>query len=162
MLHSLQVPHVLCMQGQRPVCCTTLANVLLSPCSPISLNLCSVNWMGAPGISIFILASQHTASLGCYFLTHRNCEMIINNCEMTGGFKRFMCVHAQLLSCVWLSVTPWTVAHEAPLSMGFPRQEHWSRVPFPLPGDLPDLGIECTSPALAAGLFTTWATWETL
>ena len=46
-------------------------------------------------------------------------------------------------------VTPWTVAHQAPLSMGFPRQEYWSGLPFPPPGDLPDPGIEPGSPALA-------------
>ena len=40
-----------------------------------------------------------------------------------------------LLSCVRLVVTPWTVANQAPLSMGFPRQEHWSDMPFPSPGD---------------------------
>ena len=40
------------------------------------------------------------------------------------------------------SVTPWTVAHQAPLSMGFPRQEYWSGLPFPSPGDLPHPGIE--------------------
>ena len=45
--------------------------------------------------------------------------------------------------------TPWTVACQAPLSMGFPRQEHWRGLPFPSPGDLPDPGIELTSPALA-------------
>ena len=39
-------------------------------------------------------------------------------------------------------MTPWTVACQAPLSMGFPRQEYWSGLPFPPPGDLPDLGIE--------------------
>ena len=50
---------------------------------------------------------------------------------------------------------PWTVAHQAPLSMGFSRQEHWSGLPFPSPGDLPGSGIESTSPALAAGFFTT-------
>ena len=44
-------------------------------------------------------------------------------------------------------VTPWTVAHQAPLSMGFPRQEYWCELPFPLPGDLPDPGIEPGSPA---------------
>ena len=60
-----------------------------------------------------------------------------------------------VLSCVPAFATPWTVGCQAPLSVGFPRQEHWSRVPFPLPGDLPDLGIKPTSPALAAGLFTT-------
>ena len=42
--------------------------------------------------------------------------------------------------------TPWTVACQAPLSMGFPRQEHWSRLPFPSPGDLSDPGIEPKSP----------------
>ena len=47
-------------------------------------------------------------------------------------------------------VTPWTVAHQAPLSMGFPRQEHWSGVPFPSPGDLPNPGIKPRSPALQA------------
>ena len=44
--------------------------------------------------------------------------------------------------------TPWTVAHEAPLSMGFSRQEYWSGLPFLPPGDLPDPGIESMSPAL--------------
>ena len=46
--------------------------------------------------------------------------------------------------------TPWTVAHQAPLSIGFPRQEYWTWLPFPLPGDLPKPGPEPTSPALQA------------
>ena len=50
---------------------------------------------------------------------------------------------------------PWTVAHEATLSMRFPRQEYWSGFPFPSPGDLPDPGTEPKSPALAGGFFTT-------
>ena len=52
---------------------------------------------------------------------------------------------------------PWTVAHQAPLSMGFPRHEYWSGLSFPPPGDLPDLGIEpgsLASPELAGGFFT--------
>ena len=53
--------------------------------------------------------------------------------------------------------TPWIVAHQAPLSMGFPRQEYWSRLLFPSPGDLPDPGIKPASPALAGGFFTTEA-----
>ena len=57
--------------------------------------------------------------------------------------------HAQLLAI------PWTVAHQDPLSKGFPRHEHWSGLPFPSPGDLPNSGIEPTSPALAGGFFTT-------
>ena len=52
-------------------------------------------------------------------------------------------------------VTPWTVAPpQALLSTGFPRQEYLSGLPFPSPEDLPDLGIECMSPALAGGFFT--------
>ena len=56
----------------------------------------------------------------------------------------------QLLSRVRLFVTPWTVAHKAPPSMGFSRQEYWSGLPFPSPGDLPDPGIEPRSLALQA------------
>ena len=51
-----------------------------------------------------------------------------------------------MLSCVRLCATPWTDAHQAPLSVGFFRQEYWSGFPCPLPGDLPDPGIECRSP----------------
>ena len=47
-------------------------------------------------------------------------------------------------------VTPWTVARQAPLSTGFPRQEYWSGFPLPSPGDLPDLGIKPESPELQA------------
>ena len=47
-------------------------------------------------------------------------------------------------------VTPWTIAHQAPLSMRFCRQEYWSRLPFPSPGDLPNPGIKSGSPALQA------------
>ena len=68
----------------------------------------------------------------------------------------FGCVHS--LSRVQLFATPWTVAHQAPLCMGFSRQEHWSGLPFLSPGDLPDPGIERrspVSPALADGFFTT-------
>ena len=48
-------------------------------------------------------------------------------------------------------MTPWTVAHQAPLSMEFSRQEYWSGLPFPSPGDLPNSGTEPRSPALQAG-----------
>ena len=54
------------------------------------------------------------------------------------------------LSCVQLFATPWTVAYQGPPSMGFSRQEYWSGLPFPPPGDLPDPGIEPGSPALQA------------
>ena len=52
-------------------------------------------------------------------------------------------------------VTPWTAACQDPLSMGFARQEYWSKLPFPSPGDLSDPGIEPASPALAGGFFIT-------
>ena len=68
-------------------------------------------------------------------------------------------------SHVRLSVTLWTVACQAPLSMGFSRQESWSGLPRPSPGDLPDWGIEpaslaSPSPAMACRFCTTGATWE--
>ena len=69
------------------------------------------------------------------------------------------------VSHVQLFATPWTVAHQAPLSMEFFRQEYWSGLPFPFPGDLPDPGIETmalASPALAGGFFTTSSTREAL
>ena len=68
-------------------------------------------------------------------------------------------------SPVWLSVSLWTAAHQAPLSMGFTRQEYWSGLPFPSPGDLPHQGIKPTSlmsPALAGKFFTTSSTFPLL
>ena len=62
-----------------------------------------------------------------------------------------------MLGHICLFATPWTVARQAPLSMGFPRQEYWSGLPFPSPGALPDPGIEPTSlvsPALVGRFFT--------
>ena len=70
-----------------------------------------------------------------------------------------MCVSD--FSHVQLFTTLWTVAHQAPLSMGFSRQEYWSGLPFPSPRGLPDPGIDptsLTSPALAGGFFTTSTT----
>ena len=64
-------------------------------------------------------------------------------------------MQAQLLSRAQLFATPSSVAHQAPLPVGFPRQEYWSGLPFPPSGDLPNPGIELVSPALAGGRFTT-------
>ena len=64
------------------------------------------------------------------------------------------------LSCVRLFATPWTVAYQAPPSMGFSRQEYWSGLPFPSLGDLPNPGIEPRSPTLQADFLTSWATRE--
>ena len=75
----------------------------------------------------------------------------------------FLCVRVQWLSHVQFFAVPWTVVHQAPLSMELSRQEYWSGLPFPPPWDLPDPGIKTTSPAspgLAGGFFTTSGTWE--
>ena len=78
----------------------------------------------------------------------------------------FMCMHAWALGCfsyVQLFLTPWTVPQQAPLSMGFSRQEYWSELPCPPPRDLPDPGIETMSlmsPALVGGFLTTSTSWE--
>ena len=69
----------------------------------------------------------------------------------------------KLLSHVRLFATPWPVAYQAPLSVGFFRQEYWSALPCPSPGGLSNPGIKpmsLTSPALAGRLFTTTTTWE--
>ena len=60
------------------------------------------------------------------------------------------------------SVTPWTIAHQTPLSTGFSRQEYWSGLSFPFPGKLPDSGVKLGSPAVAGGFFYCWATRVTL
>ena len=68
-----------------------------------------------------------------------------------------------MLSHVQLFATPWAVARQAPLLMEFPRQEYWSELPCPPPGDLPDPGIEPTSsafPALASRFFSNSTTYE--
>ena len=63
-------------------------------------------------------------------------------------FLSVVCAYS--FSCVWLSTTLWTVAHQPPLSMGFSRQEYWSGLPCPPPGGLPNPGIKPSSPSLQA------------
>ena len=65
--------------------------------------------------------------------------------EMDGGFSLFIVCVLSRFSHVWLFATLWTVARQAPPSMGFSRQEFWSGLPFPPPGVLPDPGIESAS-----------------
>ena len=75
-----------------------------------------------------------------------------------------VCVYSVMLSSVWLCDP--TVAHQAPLSMGFSRQEYWSGLPFSPPEDLPNKEIEPVSPELAGRIFTTerkqWLLWKTV
>ena len=76
----------------------------------------------------------------------------------------YIYIYIYVLSCfshVWFFETLWTVACQAPLSMGFSRQEYWSRLPCPPPGDLPHPGIKPTSlMSLEGRFFSTSATWE--
>ena len=96
----------------------------------------------------------------------KNAGILFGNIGFPLGNGDDLCVCVSALSCfrhVQLSATLWTIARQAPLSMGFSRQEYWSGLPFPLPGDLSDPGIEpkfLTFPALAGGFFTARATWE--
>ena len=76
-----------------------------------------------------------------------------------------MCGCVGVLSCVQLFVTPWTVTCHALLSMKCSRQKHWSRLPSPIPGNLPDPGIKLTSlsfPTFPGGFFTASAFWVQL
>ena len=88
-------------------------------------------------------------------------------CFTNRDFAHF-CINACMLSCfrnVQLIVIPRTIDHQAPLSLGFSRQEYWSVLPCPSPGDLPNPGIKpvtLMSPALAGRFFTTSTTWEAL
>ena len=70
------------------------------------------------------------------------------------GVKNEKKLKVKSLNHVWLFVTPWTVAHQDPPSMGFSRQEYWSGLPFHFPGDLPDPGIDPRSPTLQADALT--------
>ena len=86
------------------------------------------------------------------------CIIFVSSCVCV-----HVCVCVCMLSHVQLFATPCTVAHQAPLSMEFSRQEYWSGLPFPTPRDLPDPGIKPLSPAfpaLAGRFFTASATWE--
>ena len=95
-----------------------------------------------------------------------NRECIFKNVKYCNPWRRLS--HHLLItivshfSHVWLFVTPWIVARQAPLFMGFSRQEHWSGLPFPSPGDLPNLGIKPHLLHLLhwqMSFFTTGATW---
>ena len=87
----------------------------------------------------------------CSVITHSRCCVSMHVCVLS------------CFSCVGLFATLWAAARQAPLSMGFSRQEYWCGLPFPSPGYLPNPGVEpvsLTSPALSTGFFTTSSTWE--
>ena len=78
------------------------------------------------------------------------CPLVVLWLKCKAYITHSLKVKVKSLSYVPLFVTPWTVAHKAPPSMEFSRQECWSGLPFPSPGDLPDPGIEPGSPVLQA------------
>ena len=75
--------------------------------------------------------------------------------KLIRGLKTLLARHLQRIVDIVSSsfVTPWTVAYQASLSMGFPRQEFWSGLPLPSPGDLPEPGIKPVSPAFTGRFF---------
>ena len=102
------------------------------------------------------LITFHYCSGFCHTLTWVSHGCIALQCcdSFCDIMKWISFVVVQRLSCVWLCATPWTVACQALLSMGFSRQEYWSGLLFPSPKNLPNPGIKLASPALAGGSFT--------
>ena len=94
-----------------------------------------------------LLPQQHPAWGGKCRYTHLH-GLELRKVHSSASSGVFYYLGAQLLSCVQLFGIPWTIAHQAPLSIGFPRQEYQSGLPFPSPEDLPDPGMEPASPAL--------------
>ena len=112
-----------------------------------------------PGVSADSTAPMGQARSNPPHLVHTSPSPLKNTLTPGGALMRMnrnttalrtMCVYVLSRSVVSDSATPWTAAHQAPLSMGFPRQEYWSGLPFPPPGDLPDPGIEPVSLASPA------------
>ena len=96
-----------------------------------------------------MLILRNNFSLNVPILTRahviQQCSSLSSWCQITKDYE-----WVKLLSCVRLFATPWTVAYQVPPSMEFSRQEYWSGLPFPSPGDLPNPGIEPRSPTLQA------------
>ena len=99
----------------------------------------------------------------CYFDLQIQSNPNQNPIKLFCGYACVCVCVCAMLSCVRLFGTTWTIACQAPLSMEFSRQEQWSGLPFPTPGDLPNPGSEpmpFVSPVLAGGILSHWATWE--
>ena len=112
------------------------------------------------------------ASLTVNFLSYRHGAFVLVTKLCLILLRPYLCLELYVLSCFSCAqpcVTPWTIPCQAPLSERFSRQEYWSGLSCPPPGDLPDPGIKhatligfplTESPALEGGFFTTSATWE--
>ena len=93
-------------------------------------------------VYIYICIYIHTYIYSYIYLNHFAVQQKLTQCKST------MKVKVKSLGRVQLYATPWTIAYQVLLSMGFSRQEYWSGLPFPSPGDLPNPGIEPGSPTL--------------
>ena len=114
--------------------------------------------LGFPALQANSLPAELPGSPYCNLSTHKISRKINYNIkEETRNYLYVLqCVRVCLVAChVQLSVIPWTVANQAPLSTGFLRQEYQHGLPFPPPGDLPHPGIKPEPPALAGIFFTT-------
>ena len=119
-----------------------------------------INWPLYSSISPPCKTHTHTHTHGChlYSFSWKKQSEKQNAGENLGSFPKtahtFLSVH--LFNCVWLFAISWTIAYQAPLSMGFFRPEYWSELPFPSPGDLLNPGLESASlvsPALVGEFF---------
>ena len=145
--------------GQACVLCTIPSPITryLAHCRCL-INVVSTNymWTGLPCTpsSPFCCSKKDQS---------RKCFSIICSSKTRKVLTRGCVCMLSHFSHVRFFLSPWIVAHQILLSMGFSRQEYWSRFPFPSPGNLPNLGIHLMSltfPALAGGFFTTSATLE--
>ena len=123
----------------------------------LALFLCSLYILSLENYTITLDLVYKSISINQSLLkyphTHAKCHTFKTTCKSALSFlfcTKYTAV-SENCSCLVLSnssVTPRTIAHQAPLSVGFSRQEYWRGLPFPFPGDLPNPGIELTSPAL--------------
>ena len=135
---------VLAPRGSRVVECGALEPAALISLQRLPQQL--AQWIGSHSTSLGLNSQGLERGVTLFqhgSITHVNCKPP----------KRSLRVFAQLLSCVQLFAIPWTIACQTPLSTGFSRREHWSGLPCPPPGDLPDPGIKRVS-YTAGGLFT--------
>ena len=126
-----------------------------SPCGstgPLPLqSLSTGRGRGSPWMAVLDVLSPAPLNRGTDWIQAHGIHCLSTYFSGLEGSKK---VKVKSLSRVRLSATPWTVAYQAPPSMGFSRQEYWSGLPFPSPGDLPDPGIELRSPAFQVDALT--------
>ena len=161
------------IEGQGSQCCRSdFAESHFCPCIP-KVILLALTLSQLPSLADFEFSPSALPSLSLQhilvwhgFSSHSSISWSLR-CRLTVFWQLFLCFRthmlkahacAQSLSCIWLFAIPWTTAHQAPLSMGFSREESLSGLPFPPPWNLPNSGIEPVSPtypALAGRFFTT-------